>query len=865
MSFLSDARTCLGMGAANDQNLPYLEERINRLIPFVGAGLSVDFNYPTWSGLLRQIAARHDLDDEVEPFIASREFEEAAELIEHRAPGVLVDSLREMLDPTRIETSIVERAAVRHLPRLTTGLVVTTNFDRVLEVVFEHAGKPFTDVYPGSKIVLASRAVHDNRHALLKLHGTYDTDEGRVLTLTEYRTQYASDRDEIDRTKPLPSVLGQALGAYPMLFIGCSLENDRTTRVIADLIERLPGLTHFAVLPESENTVKRRAELRRWNIYPLFFCDKEFDRIGSFLKLLADYSEHRTRHARRAAWQRFVLPVLAVVLLLLAAVWAFRPESLDDRLRRLQTQEAGRAAESAFKSNAKAAGYEDAQILSSWFGNFLIEEWLPRQMLVEALSQKREADKAGDLGIGIWHDTPRETSVWSVSAGLSSPGVRPVVSGPTFTINSRGIEPAVGPHRESAGGASAVGAAVVLGVYAGSYPTPLGEWICRNFRPRAAPFIDLLPSIASLQSVTLSAPDGCPQLLFQSVKDGLQTTSTARFRTRMNLRPVSAEQPPDDTVYVSVAKVVNSAPLPVRVSLLWLTPSPSETARREPRRLQSSGAPDRFRKDALGLPNEPLLGFVEIPAGEFLMGSNKSRDPQAENDELPQHKVTLPSYFMGRYEVTVAQFKAFLDATTNTAHPNALAGPDDSPVQYVSWSSALAYATWLDGELHGDRQHMSRLKAILTSEVQKCVVTLPSEAEWEKAARGSDGRIYPWGDGIDPSKANYLTGQKESAMPVGSYHEGASPYGLFDMSGNVWEWTRSLLESRPGLPEFHFPYRPDDLDREKLSADSGYRIVRGGSYANPPFQARAAFRLGAARDSTPRATGFRVAISCASH
>lgn len=167
-----------------------------------------------------------------------------------------------------------------------------------------------------------------------------------------------------------------------------------------------------------------------------------------------------------------------------------------------------------------------------------------------------------------------------------------------------------------------------------------------------------------------------------------------------------------------------------------------------------------------------------IPGGEFLMGSDE-RLP----DEGPAHKVNLPAYWIDIYEVTNEQYKAFIDATgrrspshfRNRTYPP---GKADHPVTEVTWYDAEAYCGWA-----GKR--------------------LPTDQEWEKAARSTDGRMFPWGNEFDPYKANtpqrwVLLKQEGDTMPVGSFPEGISPYGLYDMSGNVWEWTSSWYEAYPG-------------------------------------------------------------------
>ncbi len=153
----------------------------------------------------------------------------------------------------------------------------------------------------------------------------------------------------------------------------------------------------------------------------------------------------------------------------------------------------------------------------------------------------------------------------------------------------------------------------------------------------------------------------------------------------------------------------------------------------------------RFRPDPSGwfLPDEPLLGFVEIPAGEFLMGSDKEKDSQAWDNELKQHKLTLPRYYIARYPVTVAQFQSFVNESGyKPEHPECLNGLPNHPVVNVTWYEALKYCDWLTEQLRAWEGTPEPLASLLKKQGWR--LTLPSEAEWEKAARGADGRIYPW-------------------------------------------------------------------------------------------------------------------------
>lgn len=228
----------------------------------------------------------------------------------------------------------------------------------------------------------------------------------------------------------------------------------------------------------------------------------------------------------------------------------------------------------------------------------------------------------------------------------------------------------------------------------------------------------------------------------------------------------------------------------------------------------------RFRADAWHLPDESQLGLLEIPAGSFLMGSDKDQDPMAYGFELPQHEITLPLYYIARYPVTVAQFRAFVgDSGHQPEDSDSLQGVDTHPVVWVSWYEALKYCQWLTEGLRQWEETPVLLKTLLRE--RGWVITLPSEAEWEKAARGTDGRVFPWGNKADLNRANYNMSIGTTSV-VGSFPGGASPYGVEDLSGNVWEWTRSVYES--------YPYDSRD-GREDLEAGQDMlRVLRGGGF-----------------------------------
>jgi formylglycine-generating enzyme required for sulfatase activity len=268
-----------------------------------------------------------------------------------------------------------------------------------------------------------------------------------------------------------------------------------------------------------------------------------------------------------------------------------------------------------------------------------------------------------------------------------------------------------------------------------------------------------------------------------------------------------------------------------------------------------------FREDAWYLPDEPLLGFVEITVGSFWMGSD-DEDKDAQDYEKSKHEIELPTYYMARYPVTVAQFKAFVeDKKYSLGDPKCLEGNSNHPVVYVTWHDALSYCDWLDERLHRGRSIPQAFRSILASDPH-LRVSLPSEAEWEKAARGTDGRIYPWGELPDPAKTNTSETKIGGTSAVCGFAGGASPYGLLDMSGNVFEWTRSLWGKDVDELIYGYPYSEKMVEREDLkTGDDIWRVLRGGSFYHDARCARCAYRRRYPPYSCSYDRGFRVALT----
>lgn len=268
----------------------------------------------------------------------------------------------------------------------------------------------------------------------------------------------------------------------------------------------------------------------------------------------------------------------------------------------------------------------------------------------------------------------------------------------------------------------------------------------------------------------------------------------------------------------------------------------------------------RFRADIWFLPDEPLLGFLEVPLGLFLMGTTEQelkslleqhdRERELYEKELPQHELSLPTFYIARYPVTSAQFGAFLeDSGYQTGREwRRRAGLKNHPARYVTWGAAIAYCQWLTDRLRKWDGTPEPLASFLREQAWQ--VTLPSEAQWEKAARGTKGLRYPWGDEWHPDRTNCRTSEIRTTSAVGCFPNGASPYGALDMSGNLWEWCSSLYTD--------YPYRPND-GREDAEIE-GLRVLRGGSFGAAASMVRCAFRLPNRADSKGTQSGFRVCL-----
>jgi formylglycine-generating enzyme required for sulfatase activity len=251
----------------------------------------------------------------------------------------------------------------------------------------------------------------------------------------------------------------------------------------------------------------------------------------------------------------------------------------------------------------------------------------------------------------------------------------------------------------------------------------------------------------------------------------------------------------------------------------------------------------------MALTRDLIPDFVEIPGGPFMMGADPSRDPLAFDNErwsatAGTGTVDVATFFIARHETTVAQFAAFARATSSSVDPRALDGQPTHPVVFVSWPDVLAYCRWLETTMKASALTPAPMRARLAEGWR---VTLPTEDQWEKAARGTDDRRYPWGDEPQRARANY---EGTGTTAVGSFACPECPYGLADLSGNVWEWTSS--------PYQPYPYDPAD-DRANLETDALW-VMRGGHFGDNARLVRTTARGAADPGARRPFIGFRVAL-----
>ncbi|WP_168222994.1 SUMF1/EgtB/PvdO family nonheme iron enzyme [Oceanicola sp. D3] len=250
---------------------------------------------------------------------------------------------------------------------------------------------------------------------------------------------------------------------------------------------------------------------------------------------------------------------------------------------------------------------------------------------------------------------------------------------------------------------------------------------------------------------------------------------------------------------------------------------------------------------------EELMGpLKEVASGSFLMGSRVEDDPFSLPEEQPKHSVYLNEFLIQRAPVSVQFYREFLhDIGKLEVLERSEDGDDVTPVTNVSWYDAIEFCIWLNGIAH--------LQGWLPIDWE---FRLPTEAEWEKAARGVHGRIYPWGNTFNENVCNYRELAIGKAVASGNYSPmGDSPFGVWDMAGNTWDWTASLWGEGGAKPDYSYPYDPNDGREDILAGPHIRRVVRGGAYYYWDYCLRTSTRNLMFPDTKHSGGGFRLVKS----
>ena len=432
------------------------------------------------------------------------------------------------------------------------------------------------------------------------------------------------------------------------------------------------------------------------------------------------------------------------------------------------------------------------------------------------------------------------------------------------TMGARAVTPGFSPHEQYGQAGTntdartdiyALGATLYM-LLTGQEPP---ESVSRLLRDPLVPPRQLNPALsAQIEAVMLKAMHNDPDLRFQSAGE-LQAALSGLLTSVPPQPPPVPIQAPVIPTSPSVAHLQPVTPQPQPVPPASPATQPERLSTEEIltmvdrgeissevaiRLMKGEKLPEKAqRREA---PPAPLvarvfagLEFMPVPRGKFLMGSRQDNSLAYDN-EKPQHTVEIgQDYWLARYPVTNQQYEKFVKAT-NQKHQWVYGWKKklDHPVVNVSWRAAMAFCAWLN-------------QTCAAQLPQGYVFRLPTEVEWEKAARGEFGAEWPWGNDFDPAKCNTYEGKKGGTTPVGAHSpQGDSPYGCANMVGNVWEWTHSLYQP--------YPYKADD-GRENPKSEAA-RVLRGGSFSDDPGLARCACRDGDDPLSWYLDLGFRVGV-----
>jgi hypothetical protein len=286
--------------AGNEDSLRRLVDQLRSpagVLPFVGAGLSVPLGFPGWGCFLLTLARAEGTEDRIGQLLDAGEYPRAAEeLMAARGPFAFHADVENAYGDHKLDGKQIT-GAVKLLPDLCRGPVITTNFDHVLEKAFDQADRHFKYVVWGAKTDIAVKSFNRNWTLLLKIHGDVEDRDDRILTDNDYTRAYGDlDKGAMDPSLPLPTLIRTMLLNRPVLFVGCSLNQDRTVQVLEQVVREFKSVEHFAIVEQpsvEEEHRKRRRFLSDRNIHPVWYPEGRHDLVERLLAYLAQHARPR--------------------------------------------------------------------------------------------------------------------------------------------------------------------------------------------------------------------------------------------------------------------------------------------------------------------------------------------------------------------------------------------------------------------------------------------------------------------------------------------------------------------------------------------------------------------------------------------
>ncbi len=265
----------------NIRNNKYYIERLvdaQTIVPFVGAGMSAEI-YPTWRKFFEEFDLLSDEKKQLNRLLDEGSFEDAASFVNSISERLFVDSIKNIFSPTKLDSKLLN-SALRILPSIVDDIVLTTNIDEVLELAWHVSGKDFDLIITPDCEDLFNQAIIEGAHTLIKLHGTVKESSKYVLTREQYNRYYGNNsEDDIDFNKPFPRDLGRAIQSKTLLFLGCSLKNDRFLHALKKIAGWNEYIRHYAILKladSKEENICRERELAQYGIYPIWIPDYDY-------------------------------------------------------------------------------------------------------------------------------------------------------------------------------------------------------------------------------------------------------------------------------------------------------------------------------------------------------------------------------------------------------------------------------------------------------------------------------------------------------------------------------------------------------------------------------------------------------------